>query len=336
MKLLRPVSLFALTLGLIVGFCDPSVEAAQQLTKQEKKEKRQKALAAKIAAEEAKKPAPAAPEAAPVPAKPVAPLGPIGPKDASLVAKMIDEAIAKKLADAKIPASPLCTDEEFVRRAYLDLTGVIPHSDKARAFIESSDPQKRAKLIDELLESPNYGRHLSDMWQTKLMPRDTNSRFLVRQPLVTWLEEQFNKNTPWNQFVSNLVSASGTVEENPGGNVLPGQPLGGQAHRRRHTELPRRAAPVCPVPQPPVHGLEADRVLGHGRVLLEGAAGRAEEPQERRRTTSRSACVEGADRSRGKDFFPESAKKVAPKFLGGEQPQLRPNEPYRPAAGPAG
>jgi hypothetical protein len=323
MKLLKPLALFILTLGLIVAFGDVSVEAAQ-LTKQEKKLKRKLALEAKKA-----KPAPAAPEAAPVPAKPAAPLGPIGPQDALLVAKMIDEQIAKKLADAKMPPSPICTDEEFVRRVYLDLTGVIPTSDKARAFIDSSDPQKRARLIDELLDNPNFGRHLADFWQAKLMPHDTNSRFLVRQPLVTWLQEQFNKNTPWNQFVSNLVSASGTVEENPAVtfflanrsvdkltdgitlNFLGVQLQCAQCHNHPFTDWKQTEywgmaeffSKVRPdVPKNPKNG--ADNV--------------------------KIGVQESSARSRLKDFFPESAKTVPAKFLGGEEPKLAANAPMRP------
>src|SRR5438445_13290549 len=102
MRILRPLALFPLTLGLAVLVGDGSVEDAQQPTKQEKQLKRKMALEAakaKLAANPAK-PAEATPakpvEAAPVPVKPAA-LGPIGPKDALLVAKMIDEQIVKKL-----------------------------------------------------------------------------------------------------------------------------------------------------------------------------------------------------------------------------------------------
>src|SRR5437899_4796331 len=140
MRLIRPLGLFALTAGLAALLGTVSVEAAQ-LTKQEKKElrlkkKQEAAPAAKVES---------------APAKPVTiQVGPVGPKDAAVLSRLIDEQIAKKLADAKIAPSPLASDEEFLRRVYLDLTGVIPASDNARAFLDSTDLKKREKLIDEL------------------------------------------------------------------------------------------------------------------------------------------------------------------------------------------
>ncbi len=92
------------------------------------------------------------------------PTGPITKARATELATMIDAAIDAKLSAEKVPASPTCTDAEFLRRAYLDITGVIPPADKTKTFLDNKESDKRAKLIDDLLASSNYGKHQADIW----------------------------------------------------------------------------------------------------------------------------------------------------------------------------
>ena len=181
MPLRRPITLFLLTVGLAVLLGETTTIADDTPAKVEKKNKKKP-----LPPEAPAKPAESKPaDTAPAPAKPAPSLAlPVNAKDAAALAKLIDEQVRVKLDEAKFPPSPLCTDEEFVRRAYLDLTGVIPTADKARAFLDSTDPKKREKLIDELLDSPNFGRHLADVWQAKLMPRGSDNRFVLREPFV--------------------------------------------------------------------------------------------------------------------------------------------------------
>src|SRR5262245_49847474 len=82
--------------------------------------------------------------------------------DAATVTKLIDDAIQKRLDAEKITASPLATDAEFIRRVSLDITGVIPSAERVTAFLDDKSPDKRAKLIEELLASPEYARHMTD------------------------------------------------------------------------------------------------------------------------------------------------------------------------------
>ena len=328
MKLFRPLALFALTLGLAVILGDVTVEAAQQPTKQEKQLKRKLAIEAAKAKIAPADPAKAVkPEAAPL--KAAVPMGPIGPKDAALVAKMIDVQIAKKLAEAKVSPSPICSDEEFLRRVYLDLTGVIPTSDKARAFLDNRDADKRAKLIDELLESPNFGRHLADIWQAKLLPRDSGNRFVLREPFVKWLETEFNKNEPWNQFVTNLVAASGTVEENPAvtyflANRMVDKITDGVALNFLGVQLQ-----CAQCHNHPFTDWKQTEYWGMAEFFSKV---RADNPRNANKggDNTKIGVTEGPNRAKGKDFFPESAKTVPAKFLGGDAPKLSATEPYRP------
>src|SRR5687768_13883610 len=78
--------------------------------------------------------------------------------NAPTLAQAIDQQIQRTLDKAKVSASPLADDAEFLRRVYLDIHGVIPPPDKVAAFLDSKDPDKRAKVVDELLANPQYGR----------------------------------------------------------------------------------------------------------------------------------------------------------------------------------
>jgi hypothetical protein len=86
----------------------------------------------------------------------------------ALGAKRIDGAIGKRLQEKKIPASPMADDAEFLRRVTLDLTGQIPSYERTTTFLADRDPRRRAKLIDELLESPEFGKHFAVIWSQLL------------------------------------------------------------------------------------------------------------------------------------------------------------------------
>jgi Protein of unknown function (DUF1549)/Protein of unknown function (DUF1553) len=134
--------------------------------------------------------------------------------DAGAIARLIDREIESAIAEENAKPGPIADDAEFLRRVALDLTGVIPSADRAAAFLDSSDPEKRTKLIDELLASPLYGRHLADIWEDLLFVRESTNKKLSSQPLADWLAGKFNAGTPWDKMVSELVTASGTQEEN--------------------------------------------------------------------------------------------------------------------------
>jgi hypothetical protein len=130
------------------------------------------------------------------------------------LARLIDDHIEKRLPEKKIPASPRADDAEFHRRLYLDLHGVIPSADKVVAFLDSRDPDKRGKVIDQLLADPQYGRHMADVWDDLLVPRDVPGAEAAVEPLTGYLEKQFNANLPWDQLVRELLTAKGPHTEN--------------------------------------------------------------------------------------------------------------------------
>jgi hypothetical protein len=132
------------------------------------------------------------------------------------LARTIDREVDGALLSAGVPASPLAGDAEFVRRVHLDLTGRIPSRQRTVAFLDSDDPHKRARLIDELLARPAYGRHFARIWADLLVKRDfDNNKNLRTFPFIQWLAEQFNKGRTWDRIVSDMITATGREDQAP-------------------------------------------------------------------------------------------------------------------------
>jgi len=136
-------------------------------------------------------------------------------KDAAAAARFIDEQVDRVLAERNLVPSPVCPDEDFVRRVYLDITGVIPPPARAKAFLDDPAPDKRARLIDELLASPGYGRHAADTWMGLIVRRSSDNRRVDFESLRGWLADRFNRGAGWDRIVSDLVTAAGGQDKNP-------------------------------------------------------------------------------------------------------------------------
>ena len=124
----------------------------------------------------------------------------------------IDEQVAEKLRAMRIESAGLATDGEFARRAYLDVLGVLPTVDEARAFLDDRRPDKRARLIDELLERPEY----ADYWATKWGDLFANSVLTSSDGtayLQDWLRAAFRENKPYDEFVTEILTSTGSTWE---------------------------------------------------------------------------------------------------------------------------
>jgi hypothetical protein len=134
------------------------------------------------------------------------------------VARRIDEQIAARLKAENLPASPRADDAEFLRRVYLDITGRIPSYDEALAFLDSTEPDKREALIDELLARPEYGLHFATTWRDLIVGRDNDNNG-VREgyswAFVNWLADGLNKGRGWNELVYEMLTAEGEAKTNP-------------------------------------------------------------------------------------------------------------------------
>ncbi|MGF1579704.1 MAG: DUF1549 and DUF1553 domain-containing protein [Gemmataceae bacterium] len=130
------------------------------------------------------------------------------------LAKVIDANIAAKCKEFEVDISGRCTDAEFIRRAHLDILGVIPTAEKVAQFLDSKDSNKRAKLIDELLEDPRYGKHFGEIWTNAMLPKLSNNRRLQDEPMKKYMAQKLNNNTPWDKVVHEIVTASGPINKN--------------------------------------------------------------------------------------------------------------------------
>jgi hypothetical protein len=133
-------------------------------------------------------------------------------------ANFVDTHVYAKLKQMSIAPSGLCTDDEFVRRAYLDCVGRLPRPDEAKAFLADKNPQKREKLIDALVDLPEF----ADFWALKWADVLRSSRKTIQTKgsygFQHWLRAHFLKNTPVDEIVRELVTASGNTYANPPAN----------------------------------------------------------------------------------------------------------------------
>jgi len=318
----RPLALFVFAVGIAVLAGEmPTIDAQEKVNKKKKVEP---------PAAKPEQPAPADPNAKPS-AKPLtSALATPGVKDAAALAKVIDAAVARKLAEAKVPASAPCSDEEFLRRAYLDITGVIPSADKAKAFLDDKATDKRTKLIDELLKDPNFGRRMADIWTAKLFPVDSANRFVLKEPFYKWFEAQFNANPGWDKLVSSLVTATGTVADNPAVTYF----LANRAvDKLTDTTTQHFLGIQLQCAQCHNHPFTSWKQTEYWGMASFYGKVKADNPKNANKGGDNTTIGvnEGNGRSKAKDFFPESAKNVPPKFLGAEEPKLGEKDPYRPA-----
>jgi len=129
----------------------------------------------------------------------------------------IDELVAAKLHRTKTQPSPLTDDYGFLRRLYLDLTGLPPTPEQIDAFID--DPResraKRDALVDQLVGSDDYVDYWTNKWADLLL---VNRKFLGLEGAIAlrgWIRGELAANTPYDQFVRKIITASGSTKDNP-------------------------------------------------------------------------------------------------------------------------
>jgi hypothetical protein len=126
----------------------------------------------------------------------------------------VDEMLRASWEENSIKPSRPATDEEFLRRAYLDVLGRIPYIREANDFFKNKDAGKRAKLVEYLLSHPDFPKNFATVWKVALLGRKTQPRDVDANALTSWLRLQFVENRPWNEMAFDLVDAKGSNKEN--------------------------------------------------------------------------------------------------------------------------
>ncbi|WP_425615310.1 DUF1549 domain-containing protein [Anatilimnocola sp. NA78] len=133
-------------------------------------------------------------------------------------ANFIDDLVLAKLQSLRIPPSPRCDDATFLRRAYLDTIGTLPTLPETQAFLADSSSDKREKLIDHLLGRPEFVDFWTNKWGDLLLLSGERLRPKALETYHNWIRKAVAENKPWDKFVYEIVTATGSTHENGAAN----------------------------------------------------------------------------------------------------------------------
>ncbi|MFK8111413.1 MAG: DUF1549 domain-containing protein [Rubripirellula sp.] len=135
-----------------------------------------------------------------------------------ITANSIDQRLNDSFQHQQISPVAHADDAEFCRRVWLDLAGVAPPISDVRSFLNDNNEDKRGRLIDRLLESPQYASHMASRWNAILLPADAQNQLGQQQnvsALHQWLRTQFRDNVPYDYFVGGFLTAGGAGDTGP-------------------------------------------------------------------------------------------------------------------------
>ena len=131
----------------------------------------------------------------------------------------IDALVDAKLLKLRLPTSGLCSDDEFVRRVTVDITGLLPTEEETTNFLASTDPNKRGALIETLLGRKEFSEIWAMKWADLLMIKSNNQvSYKAAYLYYNWLINQIASNTPLDKIVRELLTATGGTFQNPSTN----------------------------------------------------------------------------------------------------------------------
>jgi hypothetical protein len=141
----------------------------------------------------------------------------------------IDKLVYQRLAQLQIVPAEVCSDAEFLRRAYLDLIGTLPTADEARRFLADQRANRRALLVDELLARPEFADYWALKWADLLRVDRQAIGFKPAYDEYRWIRKSLAAGMPLDQFAREIITASGPLAENPQGHLFRAVPEPGKA-----------------------------------------------------------------------------------------------------------
>jgi hypothetical protein len=127
----------------------------------------------------------------------------------------VDELAAARWKKLGLRPSPPCDDSTFLRRVTVDLCGRLPTADEARAFLADGAADKRARLIDRLLDSPDYPAFFAMRWGSILRNSNLAGATQAAYAFHDWIKDQIARNRPYDEFVRGIVAAAGEWQDAP-------------------------------------------------------------------------------------------------------------------------
>ena len=130
---------------------------------------------------------------------------------------VIDRLVHAKLRTLRIVPSEVCSDADFLRRAALDITGTLPTAEQSQKFLADASPTKRAALVDQLLQQPEYADYWALKWADLLRVDRGKLGHRAAYDYYRWIRDSFAQNRPFDQFARELITAEGLLTEQPAG-----------------------------------------------------------------------------------------------------------------------
>ncbi len=122
----------------------------------------------------------------------------------------VNQALAAAQTRSGVRAALYASDGEFIRRATLDLTGVVPRTSQVQAFLSDPNPAKRVALVQRLLDSPRYATHMATTWRNRIVPSEVDQASLRDLlALEKWLRTRFASNLRYDNIVGGLLATGG-------------------------------------------------------------------------------------------------------------------------------
>jgi len=238
----------------------------------------------------------------------------------------IDTHVNENLHKLRILPSGICTDEEYIRRAFIDVVGVYPKPDDVRKFLADANPKKREMLIDELTQRKEFTEVWVMKWAELLqirsgIPGNNNQPPFYKNALLyyNWLSERIAKNIPLNEIVIELLSASGGTVSNPAVNFYQTE-----LDQLKLTENVAQVFMGMRIQCAQCHNHPFDRwtmddYYGFKAFFSQIGRKNTDDPQE--------VIIFNNKSGESRHFLTQAVMK--PKFLGGESPELKPGEDRR-------
>lgn len=133
---------------------------------------------------------------------------------------VLDQLVVAKLTKLNIRRSELCTDSDFLRRAYLDVIGTLPKPDETQRFLADQRPDRRSRLIDELLIRPEYADYWALKWSDWLRVERASLGHAGAHAYYRWIKESFASNKRFDQLTRELLTAEGPLRDAPAGHLF--------------------------------------------------------------------------------------------------------------------
>jgi hypothetical protein len=226
----------------------------------------------------------------------------------------IDELVDRKLESLRIAPSPLCDDETFLRRVTLDLVGLVPTPEERAAFLADGRPDRRARVVEELLGRKEFVELWVMKWAEILQIRTVNNEVSPKAVLLyhQWLDRRIAANEPVDRMVRDLIAASGGTFDNPPTNYF--------QQERDTLKLSENVAQAflgmriqcAQCHNHPFDRWTMDDYYGFAAFFKQIARKRGDDPRE----------FIIYDSGSGDMKHPVTGQAVPPKFLGGEAPKV--------------